>query len=118
MSTVTWWSWGSDVAHARRGRSRGVALCGAAMHRFACYSNGSVPLCKECVALAGPTLSNHAKRWMRARFAKVIEEDKSTDGFWEDLGRALGVEDWRELDDATMEAAKEYCDQVAERIRR
>jgi len=52
---VRWWSWADGVAHARRYRGRGLAICGASLHRNACYATGQAELCPACVEVLEAT---------------------------------------------------------------
>lgn len=49
MLLVRWWFWGGGYAHARRYRARGRALCGAKLHRNACYASGGIVPCPKCL---------------------------------------------------------------------
>lgn len=51
IAEYRWWSWQDGVAHARRYRARGQAVCGARLHRLACYATGPVTPCPRCLAL-------------------------------------------------------------------
>lgn len=52
---VRWWSWAGGVAHARHFKSRGQAVCGARLHRNACYATGQTELCPACVEVLEAT---------------------------------------------------------------
>lgn len=54
-SLVRWWSWADGVAHARHYKSRGQAVCGARLHRNACYATGQTELCPACVTVLEAT---------------------------------------------------------------
>lgn len=50
-SLVRWWSWADGVAHARHYKARGQAVCGAHIHRNACYATGQTELCPACLII-------------------------------------------------------------------